>query len=137
VHFFHVHSFHIDIFTYIHTYTHTYIQDTLRQGLRFLPYIYIYTHMYIYIYIHIHTYTQVTSPTRSDKVFTFYSTGLSWPNARLQCQSLGGDLATITSLQENNAIVGAGFPSGSFWIGESMHMCTHMYFVAYQHLQDS
>ncbi len=53
----------------------------------------------------LHTHVQILqSPSRSDKVFMYYSTGQTWSNARSQCWALGLELATIISLEENNAI---------------------------------
>jgi hypothetical protein len=60
------------------------------------------------------------SPYDPRKVFTFYQRrGMTWYQARLACQEQNGDLATISNIVENNAIVNAflPFPGDFFWIG--------------------
>jgi hypothetical protein len=68
--------------------------------------IYIYTHTHIqYIYTRFQAPAQVTSPTRSDKVFSYYASSFQWVEARAQCVKQGGDLATVTSDQELSTLM--------------------------------
>jgi hypothetical protein len=62
------------------------------------------------------TQVSVTSPTREDKVFTLYPAKLSWFDARKFCLSVGGDLATVSNVQEKGAIE-EKLSSKSVWIG--------------------
>jgi hypothetical protein len=59
---------------------------------------------------------QVTSPTRPDKVFSYFSISLGFAEARAVCVSNGGDLATLTSDEETSAILNSG-AKPQLWIG--------------------
>ena len=57
-----------------------------------------------------------TSPTNPAKSFFFYQMRATWNQARAHCQSQGGNLATISNMEENSAV--ANTISGySAWIG--------------------
>jgi hypothetical protein len=58
----------------------------------------------------------VLSPTRSDKVFTLFSTAASYANAQSQCWAQGAELATVTDLAEIDAVVGLA-PGVNLWVG--------------------
>ena len=47
----------------------------------------------------------------------FTSGGINWNNARANCQARGGDLATITSDEENNMVYSIETLTSDCWIG--------------------
>ena len=60
----------------------------------------------------------VTSFTWNAHTYTLYNESLTWEQAKLRCEALGGHLATITTQAEQNA-VSSSLPviSGKYWLG--------------------
>ena len=58
--------------------------------------------------------------TSENKCFSYFNhSGINWNDARVNCRTWGGDLASIASAEENAAVVSIRSPSeaGSCWIG--------------------
>ncbi len=61
------------------------------------------------------SYLQMTSPSVAGKIFTYIPINVSWADARKYCWTQGAELATITTVEENNAL--ATSIQSTFWIG--------------------
>ena len=53
----------------------------------------------------------------NENFYKIYNECLTWEEAKLYCENLGGHLATITSIQEQDFICSINFCSGLLWIG--------------------